>query len=230
MGKTRAAAALVLLAVGHAAIRADDPFVRRVSRQPAAPGTEMLPAPQPVPGGPTLPAPDFAPAPAADAHAPGSYPVPAAPAAPGDCAGCAPAEASHQHFTCIRHLWAWATYCPLKKGVNCDVCKHGGTGDCCRYHCFPQLYLFFMEPCADGHLPSPHCPGCTGYGQAASMASGTPPPAYATRESGGTGPETTDGSTQSKANTPAREHTSFFGTARMFSVSSSFGCGSAGSH
>ncbi len=240
MGKTWAAVALVLLAVGPAAVRADDLAVRRLRRQHDTFGSDYLPPPvaasPAVPGGAT-------PAPPAESPAPAT---PAAPSAPvmvpagGPCCdGCLPPEEPHQHFGCIRKLIGWLTYCPLKKGVNCERCGHDGHGDCCCYHCFPSPYLFVMQPCIDGHPPSMPCWGCS--------CSGGGPPQPVIRSpaaAGGTASQGTETPAMTMPTTPAApapaaEQTppsqygprnGYFGTRRrVLSLSSGFGFSSVGS-
>jgi hypothetical protein len=205
MGKTWAAVALVLVAAGPAAVRAADPAVRRVVRRQDAFGSDYLPSTQG--GTPTAPAgtttlPPATP-PAAVAE---PAPVHAGPPDTPGCADCGHGEAAHQHFACIHRLIDWATYCPLKKGVNCDPCGYNGHGDCCCYHCFPPLYLFFLQPCVDGHVPSPPCHG--GHSGGCPSCGGAAPPADHDAPADG-------------------EHHGFFGH-RLFHLSTGFGCGSVG--
>jgi hypothetical protein len=235
MGKTWAAVALVLLAVGPAAVRADDPAIRRLTRQHDTFGSEYLPAPQavspPVPRGPAAAPTEDSPPPAAPAALPAA---PAACPAGGPCCGCcAPAEEPHQHFACIHKLINWLSYCPLKKGVNCEPCGCDGHGDCCCYHCFPPPYLFLMQPCVDGHAPSMPCWGCSSCGGthpvqagASSAAGGSAPPAAET-------PSATPAANPTAGQTPPPDdgaRRGYFGQRhRLLSLSSGFGYGSVGS-
>jgi hypothetical protein len=236
MRKTLAAGALVLLVVGPASIRAGAPALRRVSQQQDSAGADYLPPPQSLPSVPTdtvLPSPGAAtpaPGPAEVPENPTASPVPAAPAVPAGCAGCAAECQPHQRFECLRRLIAWATYCPLQKGVNCPGCKKCPTGECCRYHSSMPLYLFFMDHCVNGAIPSPACGGCGCCGGAALAAAGPAPVATGT-ESGGTGtaPSTEGPALSGDGTGSGGERTGFLGTRRMFSLFSGSGGGSAGS-
>jgi hypothetical protein len=53
----------------------------------------------------------------------------------------------------FRKLWAWATYCPLKKSCLCDCCHK--CNDCMP----PPLYTYFLDPY---HACAP-AGGCTTY-------------------------------------------------------------------
>jgi len=49
---------------------------------------------------------------------------------------------------CFQRLWAWMTYCPLKKSGMCDCCHK--CSDCLN----PPLYTYFLDPyhaCASGN-------------------------------------------------------------------------------
>jgi hypothetical protein len=230
MRKTLAAGTLVVLVVG--VVRAGGPTVQPVAWQQYSVGTAYL-MPKSLPSVPTdaiLPAPETvapAPAPAAVPEPPTAATVPAVPPVPEvsavpngspipcGCAGCGRAGHPHHFSACLHRLIEWATYCPLKRGVNCESCTNNDSGGCCRYHCYPPLYLFFMDYCVEGHVPSPHCGcgGCCGHG--APMAAGPAPDASGT-EYGGTkaAPSTESPSLSGDGSGSSGEHTSFFGTRR----------------
>jgi hypothetical protein len=163
MGKTWFALAAVLLAWG-AVVHAADPARGVASREPSF-ATEYQPS-----------APALAPAPA-DAHpAPGPAPsaTPAGPSAPAKlaleaapaapvapcCTSCGAGEApaGPTRFPCVNRFIDWATYRPLHLGVKCATCCDD-KGDCCRFHCAPPLYMFFLDHCKEGTPPA--VPACT---------------------------------------------------------------------
>jgi hypothetical protein len=236
MGRTGAALVLVFLAAAPAVL-ADDGAVRRTTtRRQDTFGSDYLP---PAPAVAPTPPPGIATPPAAQdpavLPAPDTYPVPAAVSPGCPCGPCCNAPAApHQKFECIHRLIDWWTYCPLKKGVNCNPCGHDGHGDCCCYHCFPPLYLFLIQPCVEGNPPSMPCWGCSccGGGQA---GGGPPTPVIRSKEA--TQKEETpevpktypDSDASSSSSPPAGDQRGFFGQRhRLFSLSSGFGCSSVG--
>jgi hypothetical protein len=62
---------------------------------------------------------------------------------------------------CCKSLWAWMTYCPLKKSCLCDCCHK------CNDVPTPPLYTYFLDPyhaCASGNgcaaCEKPGCASC----------------------------------------------------------------------
>ncbi len=191
MGKSWTAAALILLAVGPAALLAADPAIVRGWRQTDSSGTEFLP-PQILPAVPRdslLPSSEaVAPAPGATPETSPSSLAPAAPAVgggevvPPDGVGCDSCASQHR-CPHLHRLIEFFTYCPLKRGVNCGLCKQYW-GPCCQYHGFPPYYMFLWQPCIVGPVPTPAYVGCKGCGRSLPVAADAVPVAGG-MESGG---------------------------------------------
>jgi hypothetical protein len=111
----------------------------------------------------------------------GAKPAPPAPAplldappAPGGCSTCGGCGAAGCHGGCLHKLCAWVSYQPLMHGVNCESCGPCGVGSCCRYHCFPPPYMYFVHPgCVDGACAPPACQsGCASCGSGHAWGNG----------------------------------------------------------
>ncbi len=83
-------------------------------------------------------------------YSPAPVAGPSAPVAEAPCDACAGAC----HGSLCQKLIAWATYCPQRT----PCCGKCGPGSCC--HCFPPLYAFFCEGCAEGGGHSACGAGC----------------------------------------------------------------------
>jgi hypothetical protein len=106
------------------------------------------------------------------------------------CGGCA-----REKCSCLRKLFAWATYCPLVHRCHWTDCP-----TCCFYHGFVPVYLFAWNPCLSGPGHAPPCipkhwhKSCTGqdcYNGPKGFSSPypplgpeTPPPAFTTGNRG----------------------------------------------
>jgi hypothetical protein len=245
MGKTWATVTLVLLAVGPA-VWARDGAIRRVTttRQDTfgsgylPPAQSQSPAASPAAtGSPATP-------PATTAPAAGSAAAAPVPCMNGTC------YTPPEHVPCWRRLCKWLSYCPLKYGVNCDLCSNDGHGDCCCYHCFPPIYLFMIQPCVDGQAPKMPCStcGCHGGGNGGNGDNrggplGDSGTISAQRNAGKQGqdtapqqrktfPDSDSGTQPTQPTSPAQpngESRGIFGQRhRLFSLSTGFGCGSVG--
>jgi hypothetical protein len=156
MCKTWVALAAVLLGAGLTSAHAADTAHGRLSGSGPSFATDYAPN-----GSLAAPKPEPAPAPASTS-APASEATPAPAPTPG-CADCGArtAPSGPTRFCCVNRLIDWATYRPLHLGVKCATCC-GDKGDCCRYHCAPPIYLFFLDHCKDGPPPAP--PSCANGG------------------------------------------------------------------